>query len=204
MLNVCENGKEIQAIVKKIRAKKNQIYKDKFFFNNISDYICLKKRYNKFGSKDKIFQAKYCIYYKFRGINNQIGNYFNLMEKKERNLNSILNRLGKDKKVHFSFTTKLIHTLDNSKPIYDKHISEELKLSKPYYNKNIDKRILRRGEIYEELKHKMYCLLSNEDIKKVILEFREKFCITDKEINNLKVLDSIIWSLYNIRRGKAK
>lgn len=71
--------------------------------------------------------------------------FFYLLEKREANLEYILSELyeiptlkGKNT-MQFSFATKLLHTIDNDKPIFDSRVKSTLQIKSKGSGKHSDK-----------------------------------------------------------------
>ena len=129
--------------------------------------------------------------------------FFELFAEKQTDLKTILSHLYEPltKKGHhsiqFSFATKLLHTIDNSKPIFDKEI-ESLTYSRPKHSDK-DIRIQSYIELYNKLERLDAELLKNEKVQRVILKFRQKFGVDKEKISDVKSLDFIMWSLGKIK-----
>ncbi|MBU4124004.1 MAG: hypothetical protein KKI14_00850, partial [Nanoarchaeota archaeon] len=126
---------------------------------------------------------------------NQKIRFFELLEKKQTDLAYILNELYKIKtrkkknSIQFSFASKLIHTLDNDKPIWDRQATKILNLSQIKSGKK-DKRINDAVNKYESLNTITCDLLKMEEIKDIIKKFR-KVCQRTDGISDMKILDFI-------------
>jgi hypothetical protein len=130
--------------------------------------------------------------------------FFKLLAEKQTNLGIILldlyeiPRKNGDNSMQFSFATKLLHTIDNRKPIYDTEIGS-LTYSKP---KRSDKNteIQAYIELYNNLERLDAELLKNDKIQSVISKFRIKFRVDNEKISDIKSLDFILWSLGKINK----
>jgi len=144
--------------------------------------------------------------------------YFELLENEETDLVVILKELYRiprqkgDHALFLSFATKLIHTVDNTFPIYDNNISTILNLPRVKYdNLSLEQKINQRIEIYEELKNNFSELLADEEILSLLNRFRNKFEQFNREnsnfewedelINDVKLLDSVLWASYQLSRS---
>ena len=97
-----------------------------------------------------------------------------------------------------SFATKLLHTLDNSKPIFDAEVSAVI--NKRVTGNIKEEKIKSAKDIYAYLENLYLVLVGNEKIQEVIKEFRAKFSVDTKRITDQKVLDFLIWSLGKLKR----
>ena len=124
--------------------------------------------------------------------------YFKILSSKEMDLKKILNKLyeilrrNKTKAVHFSFASKLLHTIDNSLPIYDLLVGKAFDLKVEGQDKVA--KINSCIEVYGKLKLYYRELLGDDRIKKIILDFRKEFDCNVKKISNAKILDFLIWA----------
>lgn len=152
------------------------------------------------------FQHLFLKFYRLRGVGEiWRTHYFGLLLTNIINLRDILYRLYEipaynDKhKIFFSFATKLIHTKNNNKPIYDKYvgkvIGEEVR-----YNNTPEQRIELCEEIYSSLETLYSILLINNQIREVMSEFRDRYNVGEGSIGDIKALDFIMWSWGKIRQ----
>jgi hypothetical protein len=126
--------------------------------------------------------------------------YFELLDRRINNLETILNELYEIKtlkqqnSLQFSFSTKLLHTLDNNLPIYDNQVKKTIGLPDTY---NVqDSRYKKTKALlayYENLKMIYRQLLEKAPIKKLIEDIRNNFEWTADQIGDVKILDFILW-----------
>jgi len=169
---------------------------------DIERYFYIKKQYRKGNIQNNPeFQRVYKKFYAMNaaGLTPEfLKEYFRILSNKEINLKKILKKLYKiprrrgDRAVHFSFSTKLLHTINNDLPIYDKLVGKFLNLK--IIGKNKIDRINSCNEAYGKLKRLYNELINNRKIKKIILEFREKFNCGKEKISDTKILDFVIWA----------
>jgi len=126
--------------------------------------------------------------------------YFELLETNKKNKNISLDCVVKelntiDGKIQFSFSSKLIHMINNDKPIYDSKISTFYKLPQ-WTTGDYDVRVNKINKIYDfllkedkRIKDNMLLDLSIDKVRKHY-DLGEVF--TDE-----KVIDSIIWMFIN-------
>ncbi|MCX6720336.1 MAG: hypothetical protein NTW11_00835 [Candidatus Staskawiczbacteria bacterium] len=197
-------------IIQEIIKKQDEILL-KITQESVDVYLFLKNEYKKGNIKNNtLFQFVFRSFYRLdnAGLSDEIKNhYFELMAEGKNNLEDILLELYEfknsknQKTIQFSFATKLLHTLDNSKPIFDAEVSRVFHKSRQ--GKTKDEKIKSCVSIYEFLKSAYSDLLQDEKIKKIILKFRSDFNVEDKnEMSDTKVLDFIIWSLGKIKNKK--
>ena len=143
------------------------------------------------------------VFSSFYGISNKTMDtqaadaYFFIFEKARKSCSLSLSNLliehynktkGK-KKYHFSFITKLMHSIDNKLPIYDSNVNEAFKPRFSYKNEG---KIENANDYYNRLiewyKKEMPV---NKKIKNAIQFFRNKF--NCHSINDVKIADFILW-----------
>jgi hypothetical protein len=154
------------------------------------------------------FQSKYSSFYRLNGagLTKEFkSNYFKLLQEKrnikvfsKEEIKDILLDLYKFKSakgyhcIHFSFTTKLIHTIENNFPIYDSKIKKffGFKGPHPYHNNNekIDIYLKQHGII-----HSVYNKIIEESLLKETFNiFSQKF--SNYYLNKIKILDFMFWT----------
>ena len=129
----------IEGIIQQIDEKQDEILSN-LEFESIAVYMFLKNEYAKGNIQENfVFQFVFRSFYRLdnAGLSVEMKNhFFKLLAEKQTNLGVILSDLYEiprkkgDKSMQFSFATKLLHTIDNRKPIYDTEIGS-LTFSKP-------------------------------------------------------------------------
>jgi hypothetical protein len=195
-------------IIKDILDNQNEI------LSNIKDesvrvYLFLKDEYKKGDVKNNtLFQFVFKSFYKLNiaGLGEDLPTYFfKLLANKKDDLEYILLELyeiptlnAKNKNtIQFSFATKLLHTLDNNKPIFDSEVSDVI--DKRRTGRTKEEKIKSCIEIYKGMRP-LYLRLLESKVKEVIEKFRIKFEVDESKISDIKALDFIIWSLGKIKR----
>lgn len=122
--------------------------------------------------------------------------YFEFLDQREGGLGTILEGLyhipttRKLKSLQFSFATKLLHTLDSRRPIYDSKVAELLGLPVKKgkdFAANIDTCVA----VYEELREAQQQLLRDDGIKNQVAALKALY---KSRISNEKALDFLLWS----------
>ncbi len=144
-------------------------------------------------SSDIEFQRKYNGFYKMRQRSSDYyQTYFSFMEQKKStgvSFEDTLKQLSKLGRIEMSFSSKLVATIDPTKPVLDEFVLKNLGLSKPKsYSKN---RIEQTIELYNKIE-KIYTdfLFTNEG-KDLLSEFDRFFPGTD--LTDTKKLDLMLW-----------
>lgn len=116
--------------------------------------------------------------------------------KTENNINVLIEKLLNAlkpfrEKLEFSYTTKMIHTINNKYPIYDSYVRNALGLKPPYQS---DEK--KRKEHYLNNFHKITeiytYIIRNKSLRDVVNEFSIHRDISN--LNDIKILDFIFWS----------
>lgn len=170
---------------------------------SISVYLFLKDEYAKGNVQDNtLFQFVFRSYYRLDngglGVNVK-KRYFELLADSRNDLKEILLELYKihtlrnRSTIQFSFATKLLHTINNNLPIFDAEVSRVLR--KRVVGANREEKIQSCLEVFTFLKDVYSNLLRDEQVKKLVLRFREQFGVDKNKMSDVKILDFIIWSL---------
>jgi hypothetical protein len=97
-------------------------------------------------------------------------------------------------KLEASFSSKLLHTIYQKLPIWDKYVLEYFELKAPSRDMEKKERVKQANNVYEEIKTKYVELQNNEEGKMMIKLFDEYFP-KNRDINEIKKIDFIIWSV---------
>jgi len=156
-------------------------------------------------SKNHIFQFAFRSFYRLdnAGLTREFKkSYFSIFEetiKKENpNINETLLSLSNIRNfrdqntVQFSFVTKMFHTIDNSRPIYDNEVISVFGFKQPYNIKDLHKKIEKYNQQYQNICDCYLTIESENLIKSSIEKFHNKF--TDHKLSITMVLDFIFWS----------
>lgn len=149
--------------------------------------------------ENPVFQFVFRSYYRIGNAGLTIGwkvRYFEFLNQRESGLRTILEGLyhfpttRKVKSLQFSFATKLLHTLDSSRPIYDSKVAELLGLSVKK-GKDFAANINICVAVYEELREAQQQLLLDEGIRNQIAALKARY---NSQISDEKALDFLLWS----------
>ena len=145
---------------------------------------------------DKAFQRKFNGFYRVRRNEEWQGYYYSIMEQgkiSELSFEQILRELYiKTGKVEASFVSKLLHTLNNELPIWDKFVLQNLGLKMPACQG--EKKIECAICIYQEIIAWYKKALSISEINQKLLEFDELFP-EYKWFSKTKKLDFLLWQM---------
>lgn len=158
-----------------------------------------------------VFQYLFASYY---GLNNAGLTeafrklFFEVMDANSKeeviDLNNVITRLREEKNikgqksVQFSFSTKMLHTINNKYPIYDNEIVCLFNLKQPYHIKNVAKKMSVYSEQYGEIRYSYERILKEDMLQVIISDFRERYY--KYQISDLKILDFIFWQAGKFKR----
>lgn len=184
-------------------------------------YFFIKEKFL-MGDFDDKFKRVFCSFYVMNGARGlkdlQKEKFFQLLTSRESSLENILRELyaihgyGNRKKLFLSFSTKLLHTIGGTLPIYDLNIASVLKLPPQTQIGSLEEKITNRITIYKKLQEDSKNLLEDAKIKDCLKYIRkelsnkaerENFLWQDKLISEEKLLDSVLWALYTARKTRV-
>ena len=208
-----EKVKEIVTLVKK---NFDEILKE-LKQEDIDFYCFIQSQFDKSKGnvKDKmLFQRLFSLYYNLGGYlgKNFFNFYFskfseNLLQekikitKKLKDLRIIFDDILNDlkdvtEKYHYSFISKMFHTINPKFPIYDKYIRIALSLEDPsVYGE--EKRMDIFWEVYKEIWNTYTYILENNYLDDIIEKLSMKRDIS--KLDNIKTLDFLFWGLGKIK-----
>ncbi len=167
-------------------------------------------------TRDSGFQNDYCRYWRLFGAGlgqDFRGAYFELMQRSRRNpLLSIgelirilyevpVNSSGK-KALQFSFASKLLHTLDPHRPIYDSMIATFYCFRVPNPTKSFESRLQDFLNFYEFLTDEYKKVLATQVLTQPITRFRDQFSVSD-DYTDEKIIDTLIWRTMDLQKKRA-
>lgn len=178
---------------------------------SVSVFLWIQKQVRMGRVNDPVFQFVFRSCYQLDGAglsDAQKVKYFKLMGTKECELKTILNELYEietrkgTQTIQFSFATKLLHTWDNTIPIYDSRVSEVIGC----HVKGGDKetKLDSCTKILEEMKVLYKELLQESKVKEIIKLFHKKYDTQSDTILDAKVLDFLIWTLGKMKIDEKK
>lgn len=196
-------------ILKKILALRSQelarlAYGKPNIQREISSYLIIKKGYEE-RAIDDLFRRTFKWFYKVdsAGLGDTIKvNIFELIEQGESDLEKILSAIYDiptiqgHHSIQLSFSTKILHTVDNTMPIYDNNVSRLLRLRRvASANHAKSKRIESGLDVYNDLKRKFDYILSSDVGDNLIERFYGMNIEGIKNIPKAKALDFCFWIL---------
>ena len=154
-------------------------------------------------SSDAEYKRKFAGYYRMRFVSQQYRDcFFSLFEaiKNDTDISfvDVAKQLSQvDGRHEFSFISKMLHTIDPSRPIYDSQVDQALQIHRTYLS-NIDAKIRQDEEILKQISFVYQCLEASS-------EMVEPFAAFDRIIPNrtmpiAKKLDFLLWALGGIEK----
>lgn len=144
-------------------------------------------------SSDHDFQTLFSGFYKVRRDAKWRDCYFRLMEKAKQdsiNFPDALHALAdQTKRIEASFASKLVATLDPTRPIIDRFVLENFGLRLPAFN--TINRESKTVDIYNQLCAAYERLMSNRQGRMVLDKFKQRY--PQVEITDLKRIDLVLW-----------
>lgn len=148
-------------------------------------------------STDTEYQRRFVHYYRMRFVSKEYRMaFFNLFEQIKNDQSTSFEEIARelyliDEKHEFSFITKMLHTIDTSRPIYDSQVNAALKLRT--YQLDFEKRLKKDKEILDRISDQYRVLMSSPEVIELETEIDSK--ISPKTISSEKKLDFILWAL---------
>ena len=152
-------------------------------------------------SKDIEFQQSFTYFYKVRRPKWWLDKFYAMFQSMRRmkalTFSEVLNSMYKmsdGKWVDLSFASKMLHTIDPDRPIYDRFVAMNLALDTMPQSGNAKSRIAKAIDIYGDLVYKMESLLALDSVKAELKVFDEAFPECKDELSSMKKLDYLLWS----------
>lgn len=157
-------------------------------------------------AENEDYQGKYAQYWGMNGagLNQSFRHQYFILLQRIRNNNQLslteivdtlynypINDEG-TQKIQFSFATKLLHTVDNTTPIYDSFINAFYFFPPINNNNNYEFRKNQYMNLYSFLKKEYKRILDNDLLLPSMTLMKSRFQIN--ELTDYKIIDSIIWS----------
>ncbi|HTQ58572.1 MAG TPA: hypothetical protein VMI94_29120 [Bryobacteraceae bacterium] len=105
-----------------------------------------------------------------------------------------------DRKLHFSFSTKMVHMLHTDTPVYDSLVAQFYFLAEE--GASFDDRLKSRLESYQFLVMEYRRVLQEDLLAPSIAAFRARFSLADA-FTDTKIIDTLIWRFAAMLSGGA-
>ena len=167
----------------------------------LEKYVFIMKSLKKVdASKDFSFQKIYKGFYRVRRNDDFCKYYFSLMEiYKESKTTPVFSELlklffVKFQKLEASFISKMLATIDDNLPVYDRNVLAILQIKKPNNLLSANDRYIKICDIYSMLRQWYSYFIPSEEGKKWLNLFNGEF--PNSGISSVKKIDLILWALY--------
>jgi hypothetical protein len=184
---------------------------------NIEPYLVLQEIFRGGSISDnenfKFIYRKYWQLNAARLSDHYCKHYFQVLEKyrnkDQKDIESLVKELydvpsnSKGKKaIQFSFASKLLHTIDNTGPVYDSLIADFYFLPKIKPSWNYKKKITAYLKAYDFLKQEHKRVLNDNLLSVGIRSFREHFALP-QTYTDQKIIDTLLWKFAIFLRAGA-
>ncbi len=184
---------------------------------DIDTYLNLIRRFNQGDiSHDPIFHLDYRRYWRLNAA--RLSEtfclaYFDLMQRLRtdqnmdteavaRHLYQLPTHKNGRQSLQFSFASKLVHTLDPHKPIYDSMIADFFFFRPPDPNIELDFRLQSLSTFYAFLCNEYHRVLEHDLLEASILRFKQIRGVDDTYTDE-KIIDTLIWRFVTLLRNGA-
>lgn len=175
--------------------------------SDINTYLKIMEIFNEgFISNNEIFKSVYRKYYQLNAARlseNYCSHYFKVMDdfryKENISIKVVVEELykvptnAKDKNIiMFSFATKLLHTIDNTRPLYDSFVGDFYFFPQIKINWSYDKKLSTYLQGYGFLQQESKRILDNQLLSESIEKFRKRFELP-QVYTDQKIIDTLLW-----------
>lgn len=174
--------------------------------DHVQEYLWLKAAFGHANAvADHEFQRRFRAFWRMnwaRLPENWYNQFFNLLHETRDNPTDdvviIVNELeevlqGQRRYKAFSFASKLLHTVNNNLPIYDRKVREFFLLAETHTPEEI-------AEHFAFLRQEYARVLEQGLLCQSIAAFRARFQLEAPQISDVKIIDSLIWKFVDIMK----
>lgn len=173
---------------------------------HVAPYIAIRDKFNNKENDTADFKSIYRKFYQLNAarLSEEFCNsYFDLLQKnrdnEELNIENIVNSLYEIEcnskgthAVHFSFATKLAHTINNGLPVYDSMVAAFYFFPEIKSNWDKKRKVQEYLSSYQFLRNEYSRVIENNLLAISIKSFRELFEVGE-EYSNIKIIDTLLW-----------
>lgn len=150
---------------------------------------------------DGEFQKRYAGFYRMRFVSPSYRQaYFQLLEcgkQQEPSFEELARQLyAIDNRHEFSFLTKMLHTLDTNRPIYDSQVDVALGIHRRVVS-DFELRLQQDRVILQAMMKTQQSLLQDPQVQTVLSAFTQTF--TADDLSESKKLDFLLWALGGLK-----
>ena len=154
-------------------------------------------------ARDLEYRRKFAGYYRMRFVSQQYRDrFFSLFEAIKNDVElsfvDVARNLSQVEGRHeLSFISKMLHTIDPSRPIYDSQVDQALQIHRTY-GPDIELKIQQDEEILKQISFVYQCLEASPEMAKPLAAFDQ--IIPSRTMSIAKKLDFLLWALGGIEK----
>lgn len=163
----------------------------------LKDYIYIIRELKKVDvSTDAKYQRKFNYFYKVRRNKSWRKTYYKFLQDNKNNDNltfeqTIRHLYNETGNIEASFSSKLLATINPEMPIWDQYVVKNININ--LLGKTKEEQIQNAVDLYNKMIEEYNNLLKREEVKECIKNIKN--IIGEYEINDIKILDFILWSI---------
>jgi len=184
--------------------------------DHVDPYISIREKFDNQESNTPEFKSTYRKFYQLNAARLSEGfceSYFGLLEENRNNeeiqVESIVNQLYQLESnskgthaVHFSFASKLAHTVNNTLPVYDSMVAAFYFFPDIKTNWNKDRKVQEYIASYQFLMSEYDRVIESNLLGHAIVQFRARFEV-GVEYSDVKLIDTLIWRFTSLLKSGA-
>lgn len=181
--------------------------------NDVSHYLEIQRMLREVDvSADKQFQRKYRAYWRMNvaRLNDAFyARYFGLLESLKgaeiTDIDKVVRQIvaqsndGERRSLQFSFATKLVHTLDQRAPVYDRFVAAFYFFAAPSSGDAFDRRLGRLLAFYGFLRAEYARVIRDGLLDVSMRRFRDRFLVNEA-FPDERVVDLLLWGFVSMLR----
>lgn len=155
---------------------------------------------------DEEYRKKFVGYYRMRFVSQPYRDrFFSLFEtiKNDTELsfaNTARELFQVDGKHEFSFISKMLHTIDPNRPIYDNQVALALRLHQAY-RRNLEDKLRQDEMILRQIAEAYRHLEASAEMANILAAFDQ--IVPERSMSMAKKLDFLLWALGGIKKRKS-
>lgn len=171
---------------------------EKISTSMLEKYCWLEENLNKYDlSTSAEYQRRFAHYYRMRFVSKEYRRaFFNLFQQIKSNSDVSFEEVARklysvDEKHEFSFITKMLHTIDTSRPIFDSQVNAALNLRT--YQPDFEKRLKKDCLILNQISEHYQVIMKAPEVQKILSELDSR--TYPRKISDEKKIDFLLWAL---------
>jgi hypothetical protein len=197
LLKSVTHASEAESLTERICRNKNEIL-EKISVSMLEKYCWLEENLHKCDvSTNTEYQQHFSHFYRMRFVSQEYREaFFALFERIKTNPEASFEDVARhlyriDNRHEFSFITKMLHTINTTRPIYDSQVNAALNLRT--YQAEFEKKLKMDSLILEKISNQYRILMEAPEITAIQKEIEKR--ISPRTISTEKKLDFILWAL---------